>query len=307
MPHKKCLKMQAVDRLKPLVSYGLSKHEVKSQAAAEWTVLSREAKASGRSFMSKNEYINDALRPHIFSNETYKTYAKQNNKFFEYMEKNHPKCNTLEKCRPYCNEYLADRMSKGDSASSLKTARAAMGKLYQEPAKNFLDLPDRRRADFKRSRGEKVRDKHFSKKNNAEKIEVCRSCGFRRGEIKGAEKIQAFYAPNKDRYYVKIINGKGGKTRLSEIVSKDPHAVTQYINNNFNHISNAADVHDYRADYCRRIYEKYARPIYQVPRNERYYCRGDRKGEVFDKRAMKIASQNLGHERLNVIAQSYLR
>lgn len=34
--------------------------------------------------------------------------------------------------------------------------------------------------------------------------------------------------------------------------------------------------------------------------------RKDRAGEVLDKRAMAIVSKNLGHNRISVIAQSYL-
>ena len=40
---------------------------------------------------------------------------------------------------------------------------------------------------------------------------------------------------------------------------------------------------------------------------EKYYCRGDRKGEVFDRAAMRITSNALGHGRIGVIAGHYLK
>ena len=37
-----------------------------------------------------------------------------------------------------------------------------------------------------------------------------------------------------------------------------------------------------------------------------YYCRGDRKGEVFDSRSLFLVSSNLGHGRINVCCEFYL-
>jgi len=44
----------------------------------------------------------------------------------------------------------------------------------------------------------------------------------------------------------------------------------------------------------------------QVTREEKYYCKSDLKGVVYDKRAMMKVSQLLGHNRINVIASNYL-
>ena len=54
------------------------------------------------------------------------------------------------------------------------------------------------------------------------------------------------------------------------------------------------------------MYDKYARKEKDIPPNERYVMRKDRAGEVFDRFAMAVASKNLGHNRISVIAQSYL-
>ena len=66
------------------------------------------------------------------------------------------------------------------------------------------------------------------------------------------------------------------------------------------------DNHYYRGIYAKRIYSFYARKENDIPKSERYVMRKDRAGEVLDKLAMKITSKMLGHERINVIAQSYL-
>ena len=66
---------------------------------------------------------------------------------------------------------------------------AALSKLYRcrhgRGQKPFRDVETdiRRRADIKRSRGDAIRDKHFSEKNNADLITFCRCSGLRRAEI----------------------------------------------------------------------------------------------------------------------------
>lgn len=71
-------------------------------------------------------------------------------------------------------------------------------------------------------------------------------------------------------------------------------------------IPNAYDNHHYRAAYAKRLYGCIARPIDEIPRKDRYIMRKDRAGEVFDRKAMRIVSRNMGHSREDVIAQSYL-
>jgi hypothetical protein len=39
---------------------------------------------------------------------------------------------------------------------------------------------------------------------------------------------------------------------------------------------------------------------------EKYICRKDKAGIVYDRRAMKIVSKQLGHNRISVIASDYL-
>jgi hypothetical protein len=111
------------------------------------------------------------------------------------------------------------------------------------------------------------------------------------------------------------IKGKGGRLRDCPIVSPKEgvvEAVVERIRNTpagqnvWGKIPSRADIHSYRAEYCKTIYSLNARPIDQIPKSERYYCRGDLKGIVYDKRAMAIASRALGHNRVSVIVGHYL-
>lgn len=74
----------------------------------------------------------------------------------------------------------------------------------------------------------------------------------------------------------------------------------------FSHIHSKADIHGYRAVYASKLYKRYARPIESLERAEKYICRKDKAGIVYDRRAMKIVSKQLGHNRISVIASDYL-
>ena len=96
-----------------------------------------------------------------------------------------------------------------------------------------------------------------------------------------------------------------GSTEEIETIKRLAAAVGN--NKIFEHISSAMDVHYYRSVYCQRIYDSYARPLEQIPPADRYYCRQDKKGLIYDKKAMLQASKALGHNRISVIAEHYLQ
>ena len=82
-------------------------------------------------------------------------------------------------------------------------------------------------------------------------------------------------------------------------------------------IPNKMDEHANRRAYTQAMYFRFARPISDIPKSERYYCRQDAKGLVLDRKAMAQVSLYLGHgsidrktgdyiPRVNVIASSYI-
>ena len=135
---------------------------------------------------SKREAVeNGTDREKIFSVETYKTYWKHTKYFLAYIKENHPECTTLKKAKKYVNEWLQHRVDQGLSAWTIQAEAKAMGKLYgiTPEDKDYFTPPKRNRQDIKRSRGDRVRDQHFSKTNNDELIKFCRGTGLRRKEL----------------------------------------------------------------------------------------------------------------------------
>lgn len=304
MGHKqsKCLKVQAQEKMSSLTQLGRSKHDDKYQAGLEYDRLSRSGQKPD---MSKQEYINNAIRDHIYSINTYATYEKHNNYFLQYCES--LGCKTLEQCRPYVTEWLQGRIDKGLSSYTIQTEAAALGKLYQCPVNEFgVDIPTRHREDITRSRGVADRDRGFSLEKNSEIVNFCRGTGLRRNEL---ENLQSSQLINKNGEYYLGIRGKGGRYREAPIVGPHKDEIVARIQNAngkvWESVPSHMDVHSYRSDYATAIYTAHARDV--IPKGDRYYCRGDRKGEVMDKPAMKMASEALGHSRLEVVAGHYIR
>ena len=332
--YSKDLHQQAYDQLTGMLAFGESK---------------KEAMASGT---AKNK---------IFSHATYKNYWKHIKYFLGYIKEKHPECTTLKNAKKYANEWLQTRVDQGLSAWTVQLEAKALGKLYgiSPDDEAYFDPPKRNRQDIKRSRGDRVRDQHFSKTNNDELIKFCRGTGLRRRELQelrgkdlvSREQIEAELAELEEipkaqqapsvarrleilrdtqlfpeaRFYTHVRNGKGGRERLSPIIGKHADQIVERIADTpaeekvWQHIHTSADIHGYRAEYATAIYKAHARAIEDIPydkvnrgtgrryQSEVYTCRKDEAGRKLDKAAMLVCSKALGHNRISVVADNYIR
>ena len=331
--YSKDLHQQAYDRLTAMQAFGESK---------------KEAMANG------------TAQDKIFSFNTYQTYWKHIKYFLKYIKELHPECTTLKRAKKYVNEWLQTRVDQGLSAWTIQTEAKALGKLYgiQPDDPDYFQPPKRNRAEIKRSRGDRVRDLHFSKTNNDELIKFCQGTGLRRSELEalrgsdlmtraqieqeiariealpeGAEKNQEekHLGVLRDtrmfdcEYFIHVRNGKGGRERISPIVGKYAGQILERMKNTageekvWQHVNANADIHAYRGDYATAIYKAHARAIEDIPfdrvnkgtgkrfQSEVYVCRKDEAGKRLDKAAMRICSKALGHNRIEVVANNYIR
>ena len=327
----KDLHQQAYDRLTGMQSFGDSK---------------RTAVAEGTD------------REKIFSFNTYKTYWKHIKYFIKYIKEKHPECTTLKSAKKHVNEWLQVRVDEGLSAWTIQTEAKALGKLYgiSPDDADYFKPPKRNREDIQRSRGDRVRDLHFSKTNNDELIKFCRGTGLRRSELeqlrgkdlvtraqieKEISRIESLqerspYDEKKlemlrdtrmfqEDYFTHVRSGKGGRERMSPIIGKNAEQIIERIRSTlpeekvWQHVHKSADIHSYRAEYATAIYKTHARPIQEIPydrvkpgtgiryQSEVYTCRKDEAGKKLDKAAMLVCSKALGHNRISVVADNYIR
>lgn len=222
----------------------------------------------------------------------------------------------------------------------------------------YFQPPKRERQKITRSRVDRVWDKHFSKSNNDELIKFCKGTGLRRSELldlRGKDLISRAeiedeisrlekqqnetHDPNRERlldmlrdtrmfkseYFTHVRCGKGGRVRMSPIIGANAEQIIERMRNTapeekvWQHVSENADIHGYRAEYATEIYKAHARAIEDIPydrvnkgtgrkfQGDVYVCRKDEAGRKLDKAAMLICSKALGHNRISVVADNYIR
>lgn len=248
----------------------------------------------------------------IYSKATFETYKQQFRHFADWLEKAHPEAFTLEDARGFVDEYLRHLIELERSAYSISTAKAAIAKIMGVEATQFIATPPRLRADIKRSREVAERDKHISDKKEEELARFTSATGLRRKEMTMIRAEDLFF--ENGQAYLNVDKGtKGGKSRVAKIVGKteaETKEIVKWIQSKegrlFYKLSSNYDNHYYRATYANRLYNQLKRDIADIPTEEKYIMRKDRAGEVYDKQAMLHVSKALGHNRISVIAQSYL-
>lgn len=302
--NKECFTVQIQKALDKRLAIGMSKHDDKKKETEE-----------GRSLADDR----------IYSWSTYKAYMKHANYFARWIENNHPECKTLAKARPYVNDWITSRISEGMSAYTVKLETAALAKVYGCTTRDFIQTPERNRTNIVRSRGERIRDKHFSESNNTDLVTFCKCTGLRRSELNNLHGDQLIQT-GESSYSVYVVGGKGGRHRAAPVVGS-PEEVRTVVrimkaagdSKVWPKVHNALDVHALRAEYAMRVYKEHARPVESlrgqvIPDPDRrgkyvsavYRCRGEYAGQVYDRAALLEASKALGHNRVSVVAEHYL-
>ena len=134
---------------------------------------------------------------------------------------------------------------------------------------------------------------------------------------------QAFYDPS-HKYFVHT-KEKGGRERIAPIIGEHAQEIVDRFKSTapdekvWQHVPQNADIHSYRGDYATAMYKMYARKIDQIPydrvnkgtgkayQSEVYTCRKDEAGKKLDRLAMLMCSKALGHNRVEVVANNYIR
>ena len=248
----------------------------------------------------------------IHSDSTFKTYHAQCMRFVDFCYDQGVKYD-MDKAFKLIPEYGKRLEADGKSPWTIYTAINAIAKAYGVSTQELgYKPPKRQRASVARSRYATEMDKHFSVENNKNLITFCQCFGLRRRELE-ALTGDMMKRNNRGRLFVRVINGKGGKKRWVPFCGtlKEEKLVVDLMTQAsatkvFPYVHSKADIHGYRSVYACKLYKTYARPTETLKSSEKYVCRKDKAGVVYDKKAMQIVSRALGHNRISVIANSYL-
>ena len=248
----------------------------------------------------------------IHSDSTFKTYHAQCMRFVDFCYEHGVKYD-MDEAFKLIPEYGKRLEADGKSPWTIYTAINAIAKAYGVSTQELgYKPPKRQRASVARSRYATEMDKHFSVENNKNLITFCQCFGLRRRELE-ALTGDMMKRNNRGRLFVRVTNGKGGKKRWVPFCGtlKEEKLVVDLMTQAsatkvFPYVHSKADIHGYRSVYACKLYKTYARPTETLKSSEKYVCRKDKAGVVYDKKAMQIVSRALGHNRISVIANSYL-
>lgn len=222
------------------------------------------------------------------------------------------KLRELNQAGKYLDKYLEALEVRGYSAWTLHNYRSALVKLFtgMDGVTIGYVAPKRRRDAIVRSRGVSARNRHFSETRNADLVTFLRCTGLR-GQ-REAEPLKGTALRQQGGEYFILVKGKGGRIRLAPIVGtlQEIALVVSMMERAgegkvLGKLPNACAPHRYRADYAARVYHLHARPLDQLQRKDKLICRGDMAGRVFDRRALMVTSEALGHSRVSVVVAHY--
>lgn len=259
---------------------------------------------------AKNKGVHNET-PYIHSENTYKTYVAQCNHFAEWCKELGVKDKDI--AFKMIGNYGKHLESQGKSAWTIYTAICAIAKAYGVSTKELgYEPPKRKREDIKRSRQSAKRDEHISATNNKELYVFGKCLGLRRSELEILRGNQLAIRDDGTLYIMNVI-GKGGKirnvdvfgnaTELNLIKRRMQQAGEGLV---FPTVHSALDEHFLRSVYACRAYRSKARNINSLMGKEKYICRKDKAGTIYDRDALLYTSKQLGHNRVDVVANSYL-
>lgn len=161
-------------------------------------------------------------------------------------------------------------------------------KMLRKQIKEYGKINQIAAKTFQRSRNKVSRDINISAETEKFLSTITSATGLRRNELCKITGDSLRY-DSSGRPFLHITRGtKGGKIR-DAIIMGATQEETDYVVSLFKSagkmkllpkISSAYDNHRYRAEYAKRLYQRFARNIDDIPKKERIYLRKDRKGEI---------------------------
>lgn len=251
-------------------------------------------------------------RDKIHSYNTYKGYLSSSIGFLNWV-KEHYGCRYLVDAREHVPEYLMIRRDTV-AASTVAHDASSLAKLYHCGKRDFgVKLPKRERRDYVKNRGDNWVGE-YSRELHADLDRLCAGTGLRRCEIPRVSPAQVVVRDGQT--WVEGVKGKGGKIRDIPVIREHAAfmqelAARAQANGSkrlyTGSIPKRAPIHADRGQrYARSLYLQHARSIKDIPKAEQYRCRKEMRGQIYDKAALWVVTQALGHSRLSVV-MNYLR
>lgn len=314
------LQQSLLKTLTKQTKFGEDKHQAKAQAMAQH-----------REFCKANDVpfrIVDVKLKGIYSHSTFENYLRVGGRFLGYLQdQNLEAKNIKDAIRKYGIKYLESLENSGRSTYTIGQAKSFMGRVIGKEID--FQLPPQRAEEITKGRNVSQRFSKFREDLNKDLVTIAKATGGRRGDLERLE-VKNFIREKGIITGVKFEQSKGGRDRYSPIIPKYQQAVTKLVNEwervgqekAFNKVNSMANIHAYRREYARELYDfceknaLYREQILDKYRDEGHTMTARDKrtpdyktndGRTFNRESLFIASQGLGHNRLDIIPRNYFK
>lgn len=262
-----------------------------------------------QSFAEKNNlYVNPLKNGGIYSHQTFENYKQTCIEFEKWLNANYPNVKDIEKIsKDHAKEYLLSRQERGLSSWTTDKDLAAINKVFSfNMTKKEVGLKRKSYKDSVRSRKDSIMDTKYNPKNYENQILVAKSTGIRRQSMLKIM-TSSFNKDISGKIISITVKEKGGKIRDALVLEKYRDELTNKINliekekgnscRLFDKYTSRIDNHAFRAEYARNLYDELL--------EKKELSKSDFYGK--DKSLVCLVSQNLGHERPEIVVQHYFR
>lgn len=290
---RKSLALQLHERMQELNRIGQTKHDKK---------IALKTFANHHK-LSVNPLKNDG----IYSFNTYDSYKQTSIEFTRWIRNTHASIKKIDQITiDHAKEYLLFRQNQNLSKWTVDKDMAALNKVLGfEMTKKEVGLHRKSYTETVRSRREAKMDRHFNPENYKDQITMAKATGIRRQSMTRITPSDFTFQNNITTHLT--VKEKGGKVRTLQILDTYREEVTAIVLKSmeqkgaeekvFDSYTKKIDNHAFRGEYARNLYEQ----LIQEQGFEHKDCKG------YDSKILKKVSQNLGHERIAIVVQHYLR
>jgi hypothetical protein len=252
------------------------------------------------------------------------SYRQSANEFSNWMKANYPEVKDINNVQKgYAIAYLQHRQNDDKSAWTISKDMSALNKVFNlNVSKQEAGLRERSYKNTERSRSERNHDHKYNAKNYDRQITFTQAFGCRRESILAGhyqvKEVSLFKQEGK--VYVSLIE-KGGRYREAPCLSSMQPTIEKMFpkieyrdsltkqqfqelyatskGHLFDRYTTKIDNHAFRHEYARDLYQELMDRREPGQKEELY--RG------YNKEILKGVSEALGHSRLSVVVEHYLR
>ena len=309
MSRKTSFKEQMFRSLNSLNRFGQSKYQAKQESFKQ----GNKGKVEG-----------------IYSKKTMQDYKKVAEQFHTWAKSNNYRFHSLSDVTDkHIAQYLSERQSKGYSAWTISHDLSALNKIFhRDISKKNIGLNSRRSANIKNNRGFGLNYRPSVYQKNKDLTSFLSATGIRRQSITSICPSNAIRNKNGTVIGFHVVE-KGGKHRNCYVIKSKQESITTFVDKHsslhgnepfWNKVDKNLNTHWYRAEYAHTLYNDL---IFALNKKQDYF-EGYRDTFVnaskldtatnghgtitkgYDTESLAIVSQNLGHNRIDVVYSNYL-